>query len=543
MKFDQIPQYTRLVKKIFFPINPKEPFLLVYISENSSLIEDYQRLNLRRMDIRHVVVPKTRVPVTLLNGPLRKIYKALGLISYSTVMVFPKDKNLFYDLTPFFKKVDAVYKPTTYRTRAGFLIQNSIFNSFTSFTGNYQKVLVYSVDITKPINSFPNRKIFPILRQIKDGNINFDHMLLTVLDEGSARHRVLIKDGDYKFPRILSLLKSIKIQNTEEEKEEELNKASSEVMKKVSDDIPDGDKGRVRSAIKSFLSRDKNSLERINTGKVNDKDKDRVAVASVLYGTSGEMDKAKRIANKVAPGKLTSAVKAVSKQYADNILETKNAVNLSSSVYLQQADLPHLVDNKSPEHLFEKRRIDFQINLKKDMKEAFKVLERQDIPLMFQDLKIEDKPVRPGEIDKSDIARIAVLLQDKKGRKHKVRFNIPKIDPNSGVFRVNGRKKCLINQIALNPISFPNKHESKFESSYSVFRVYSMQMQKMPYLQIYMGTFRIPLLLFLGYAYGFDNSMKKYGIKHEIVQKRPGKEELFAPVPSSTPWRRYRDLF
>ena len=136
MKFDQIPQYTRVVKKVFFPMNPQEPYLLTYISENSSLIEDYSRLNMRRIDVRHVVVPKTRVPMTILNEPLRKLYKSIGLLSYSTVMVFPKEKNLFFDLTPYFKKIDATYRPTTYRQRAGFLIQNIIFNTFASFPSN-----------------------------------------------------------------------------------------------------------------------------------------------------------------------------------------------------------------------------------------------------------------------------------------------------------------------------------------------------------------------------------------------------------------------
>ena len=533
MRFDQIPQYTRIVKKVFFPQRPQEPYLLVYVSENSSLLEDYQRLNLRRVDVRHVVVPKTRVPVTILNEPLRKLYKSHGLLSYSTIMVYPKDKNLFFDVTPYLKKVDAVYKPTTYRQRAGFLLQNVIFKAFQSFSGNYQKVLVYSIDISKPINSFANRKIFPILRKLKDGEMNYDHMLLIVLDEGSARFRVLIKDGDYKFQRVYSLLKSIKIISSEEEKQEEIDKASAEVMRKVSNDIPAGDKGKIKSAIKTYLSKDDRALDRITTGRLSDTDKDRVAVASVIYGTSGELSKAKRIANSVSTKKLSKAVMAVSNQYADNLLETQKTTSTTSSIFLQQADIPKLVDNKNPEHLFEKRKIDFETNLKNDMINAFKVLERQDLPLRFDSLKIEGRPDRPGEIDKSDVARVAALLIARDGKKHKTRFNIPKIDPDTGVFRVNGKKKCLINQIVLNPISFLHKYESKFESSYSIFRVYSKQMKKDPFLQIYMGTFRIPLLVFLSYAFGFENTLTKYGIKYEIVDKRPPKEEIFTRVPSS----------
>lgn len=533
MKFDQIPQYTRMVKKVFFPMDQAEPFLLVYISENSSLIEDFPKLNIRRYDVRHVVVPKTRVPMTILNEPLRKIYKSIGLLSYSTVMVFPKDRNIFFDLTPYFKKVDAVYRPTTYRQRAGFLIKDIMFKSFASFPSNYKKVLLYSVDISKHINSFPNRKIFPILRDLKEGDTNFDHMMLITLDEGSARFRALIKDGEYKFQRVYNLLKSIKIKSSEEEKQEEVDAASNEVMKKISGSIPTGDSGKVKSAIQKFLSKDQRSLDQLSTGRVSSSDKDRVAVASVLYSTSGDLSKAKRLANSVSDKKLGTAVKAINKQYADNLLETKKAISLTDSIFAQQADIPRQLDYINPEHLFEKRKIDFETNLRNDMINAFKVLEGQDLPMKFESLEIQERPAKPGEIEKSDVARIVAVVIGKNGKRHKVYFNIPKIDPNTGTFRVNGRKKCLINQLVLNPISFPAEHEAKFESSYSIFRVYSKQMQKDPFLQVYMGTFRLPLLVFLSFAFGFDHTLDKYNIKYEIVEKRPSKEEIFTKVPAS----------
>ena len=100
-----------------------------------------------------------------------------------------------------------------------------------------------------------------------------------------------------------------------------------------------------------------------------------------------------------------------------------------------------MVDNKSPEHLFEKRKIDFETNLKNDMANAFKVLERQDLPMKFESVSIEERPEKPGEIDKSDVARIVAVLIGKNGLKHKVYFNIPKINPDTGIFRVNGKKK------------------------------------------------------------------------------------------------------
>ena len=75
MQFDLIPQYTRLVKNIMFKPNAKTPFLIIYFSENSDLFTDYHKLGFRKPDVRHVVVPRTRVPVTRLDPKARALYK------------------------------------------------------------------------------------------------------------------------------------------------------------------------------------------------------------------------------------------------------------------------------------------------------------------------------------------------------------------------------------------------------------------------------------------------------------------------------------
>ena len=72
-------QYTHIVDGVRFPPNMKDPYLLVYMAENSLLTDDYPHLNIRKQDVKTVVVPMTKIPRTLLTADLRKAYRGMGL--------------------------------------------------------------------------------------------------------------------------------------------------------------------------------------------------------------------------------------------------------------------------------------------------------------------------------------------------------------------------------------------------------------------------------------------------------------------------------
>ncbi len=533
IKFDLIPQYTRLVQGIRFPQQVKTPYLIVYFSENSSFFKDYHKLGIRKQDVRHVVIPKTRVPVTRLTPQSRDLYTSLGLLPFAVTMAFPKNKNIFFDLSLYLDAIEEAYKPSTYRQRAGFLVQNILYKTFNAFPSNYKKVLLYGVDYTKDIRSFTNRKVFPLMRQLKAGQIYFNDMILTTVGDDSAGHRLLVKDKEYQFPRLLQYIKKVKIIDSEEEETAEVNQAAKQVMNKVSSELPVGTNAKIGNAIKSFLGKDKESLNKVTSGEANTDDMKRITVASVLNQASGDKSKAKRLAKAVPKNNLGPAVSAVTKQYSDQFLDKPPTKDLSISVLVQSLGVPKMIDNKSPEHIFSKRRIDFETNLKKDMINAFKILENKEIPLKFENIKIVDAPPKAGEIDKSDIAHILITLKDSFGKTQKVKIAIPKIDPKTGVFRVNGRKKCLINQIVLNPISFPKQHRSRFESSYSVFHIESKKMRRVSYLESHMGSFHIPLLILLSFIFGLEKTLKQYKIKYKIVDTKPAKDAIFSKIPAS----------
>ncbi len=533
IQFKSLVQYTRVVDGIRFPQNNKEPFLLVYFSENSNLIEDYPKLNLRLVDLKHVVVPLTKIPRTRMTPAFKKIYQQYKLLPYASNMAFPKNRNILYDLSNYLNAIDVMYKPTTYRQRAGFLINNALLKAFVTFPSNYKKTLIYSIDMTKDLNSFVNRKVFPLLRHIKDGDLYFDNLILAMVGETDTRYRLLIKNGEFKFSRLFQLLKRIKPISSEEEQEEEIKNASQVVYSTVSNKIDVSGRGTVKNAIHDYLRKDKKTFEKASSNELSSDEINRATIASILFKVNGNLEKSKRLAKSIPSKNLAIAVKKISSQYKDEMLKPQETINTSEMIINNQSNIPKRVDNKSPEHIFNKRQIDFQTNLRKDLINAFKVLETQDIPLKFKSFKMSDLPSKMGEIRKSDVALITVILVDKFGNEHIIHLEIPKIDPNTGTFRVNGERKCLINQISINPISFPKEFDSKFESSYSTFHIYSKRTKTKQYLESYMGSFRLPFIILLSYAFGFEKTLKQYKIKHTITETKPSKDKLFCKVPLS----------
>jgi DNA-directed RNA polymerase beta subunit len=529
IQFKSWKQYTHVVDGVRFPQNVKEPFLLVYIGENSLFIDEYPRMNMKRVDFRLLVVPITKIPRTRLTSELRKLYKNSGLIPYPMQQKVPANKNIIVDLSNYLRAIELTYKPTTYRQRAGFLILNALTEAFGRFPGNYQKILLYSVDTKKAMNSFVNRKAFPLIREIKKGEtLPFDHMMMSYIGD-SPRYRLLIKNGEFQFQRVLHYLKTVKSTPADEEKQTSV-KSAANIVSKVVDKQLGGTTSPVRGAIENFLKRDEDETIKITSGDATRDEVTDVATAAILAGVSGDFDKAKAISQNIPPNRKVAALKAVNKNFASEIIKPQKTINYSTDPGVTAYSPETLVGNKSPEHVYEKRKLDFEKNLKRDLTNSFKVLEKEDIPIKFQKISIVPKPQRSGELMKSDINIAKVVLTDEFGNTHNISMELPRIDPNTGTFNLYGQKKCLINQLTQCPITFPKPGESRFESSYSVFRIYSKHLRREKYLEGFM-TYKMPLIFLLSYAFGFDETLKRYKIKYELTETKPKGEEFVSKIP------------
>jgi DNA-directed RNA polymerase beta subunit len=529
IQFKNWRQYTHVVDGVRFPPNAKQPILLIYFSENSNFINDYSKLNLRRVDFKTVMLPITTVPRTRLTPNLIKAYRSLKLIPLSLQQKTPPGQNIILDLSQYLSAIDVLYKPTNYRQRAGFLIKNTLLTTTRIFPDNFRKVFVYSIDLDVDVKSFVNKKIFPFLKEMKTDGFIFDDMILTTMQGVSSRYRYLIKDKEYLFPRVFHYVRNIKGIPTEEEQEEETVKAANLIMKTVDDEIEVGNKEKVKAAVKSYLAINPEETNKISSGDIDADEMRNITTTSILYKVSGDLEKSQRIAKNIPAPKRSLALKAIGKNLASELLQPEKTVDLSTDPRVMVFAPEKMVGSKSPNHVYKKRQVDFEINLKKDLVNSFRVLETKDVPLKFEKINIVEKPTRAGEIMKSDLNIANITLKDSFGNTHNVQIELPKIDPNSGVFRLNGRQKCLINQIVQNPITFPSPGESRFESSYSIFKIYVKTLRNVKYLEAFM-SYKMPLLFLLSFSFGFKETMSLYKIKYDITDTKPKGEDFVVKI-------------
>ena len=541
IQFKNLRIYSHVVDGIRFPTDQKEKFVLTYFPENSELVSDYPRLNLRPVDARIVIIPYTIVPRSKMTLELKKKFKSVGLISYSSTMKTPENKNLVYDLSEYFTSIDQTFHPSHYRQRLSLFIRSSVNKSFNGFEG-YKKVLIYSIDLTKPnLNNFIDRKFFPIVQQLKDGDFVFDDLILCLLTPGGARYRLLVKDRSFKLPRIILFLKSIKAVEEPEEvgdvDSDETNQAVVLVMNQISNKIVSKNKDNVTDAVKSYLAKDGVAKEKVLSKTVSNKGMEKIGSASILYKVNNDLTKSKQLANlafkttkPTIKKKVVSPLKVIDNRLSDQILPTEKPVSTTTDVLVKSSNVPQAVSNKAPNHLMKKRLVDFETNLKKDLTNSFKVLDTKELPLKIDSIKIVNKYEKAGEVEKSDISLVEAVVIDSNKNKHEIKIEIPRIDPNTGTFRINGQRKCLINQIVLCPITFPKKNEGRFESSYSVFRIRSKQTRTIKYLEIFLANAWLPLSVLLFYSFGFEETLKQYGIKFRLSEDKPEKTDWVVKV-------------
>jgi hypothetical protein len=99
---------------------------------------------------------------------------------------------------------------------------------------------------------------------------------------------------------VFNYLRNISPVKSEEEYDEEIqdietNEATEKIIDTVEKNIEDGTKEKVKYAIKSYLKKEPETVEKIIDNKVDDKEKHVKATASVLSKVSGERARSYRL--------------------------------------------------------------------------------------------------------------------------------------------------------------------------------------------------------------------------------------------------------
>lgn len=535
IQFKNLKQYIQSVDGIrWISSNINNPFLLTFFSENSTFLESYPRLNIRRIDARYAAIPRMKIPVSYLNQKIINDYKRIHIMAFPAGRKPPAKQNVIFDTTIYTSLIDQKFRPKNYRTRSGTLVKYGIDNSFIIYS-NFEKVLIYSIDLTKPFDSnWVNRKFYNFLIDLKEGNIDYDHLILNTISDSGSRYRLLVKDKSYDYNRLFPLIRRLKYTDEGEEvteiEDEELEKATTKITDSVKSVTSPENHEKITKIVKTYLISRPQEIEKTIV-EDNPEENAKTALTSILYKGTNSLRKAEKISRSVPKEKAKVAVQKLNTNYIDQLLVQDKTKSLSDDYFIEVLDIPKTVGNKNPSHLFKKRAIDFEKNLKTDITNSFKTLEAKELPLKLTSIKIIDKPEKSGEINKSDISLVTVNLVDKLENNHNITIQIPKINPSTGTFKINGQTKCLTNQIVLCPISFPKKGSSKFTSSYSTFHIESKQTKKLNYLQIFIGNQKLPFLILLGLSYGLKGALDLFDITYSISNTRPtDKSKLFCKI-------------
>ena len=529
----------KIHKGFRFRNDPKNPYMILYLSENSTFLNDYNKLSIQRIDIKNAIVPVTKIPRSYPTSQDRKIYKNIGYYLHPLNKP-PKGKNVIVDISKYLYLIDKIYKPKTYRQKHGNMIMNIVNDAFFQIPSNYEKILMYSIKIDKDFNeNYINRKIFLFLETLQEDTYPFDHMIICLTSDSGTYYRILIKDREFHFTKVRNYIKNVNEIEIENELEFDNKKKllAKNVIDSIKDKIDEKNKNILSQVINDFIDdHPEKATELLNKDGIGSIDEDKpeanydistddavdLASIAILVKNNNNFTKSKQMVknSKKSP---SEKLKHIEKRFVDPILVPPKAVVDNDDIVYKSNKISEAVDNVSPTHIFEKRKRDFSENLQKDMKLLFKSLEIKDVPLYVEKVQMIETPDQEWNLNKSDISFINVTLKDTKNKIHDVKIQIPRISED-GTFFLNGKRKCIINQMVQLPIQFPKPFSSKFESSYSMFYIYSKH-AKLDFLQIFMGTYKISLASIMFFAFGFEKTLNKFGIKYFSQDEKPAKEQ------------------
>lgn len=207
MKLKLFPMFAKMVS---IPTNEGKPFNVIFMSENSSFMEVYPKLNIRRQFCKKITAIPFKIPRLLaVMKNLIPYRKALSLIP----ILKPDNSNVFIDTTEFFNLIDSKFGQQAYRRPNVFQKIVDYFNSAKSF-GDADSILIYHVDMSKPIqaNILKRRSVvLALMAKVGEGALPFDNAVLAIERPAGIKFYSIFNKNQKPlgFSRVYTILKSL----------------------------------------------------------------------------------------------------------------------------------------------------------------------------------------------------------------------------------------------------------------------------------------------------------------------------------------------
>jgi len=517
---------------------------LIFYSENSTFLSSYPHLNIRRMFVRFGTILPSKIPRLQIVPKLLTQFTANKIIPIR--MNRPNLLNLFVDSTPYMEQLIARFKEGSYRRS---MVMNNILGYLQSTSQYYpdrSNILIYHVDLNKPIpENILNRRSFPLYMLFKD-TVPFDYVVLAI-QSGELTKYALLKNLETQLSvaRIFSIfrnLKTIELVDSDEIEKNEVDNYSDQVSSVVQSqhEIESEEKNmmvdpekpivsdKMTKAVNDYVTALDPEVKKdiLNRSHIDPTLSQAMMIKSSLFSITRDIDKTEKIFNKIDPKNYSKAIYAIKTDLAPSILEGDDYKNESRDLVYNKANVNNVNDNKNPSRVLNKRIVDFQESFESDLKKSFKILEsKSKHPLKVTSFKKNSIPVDPGDLDPTKLVRYDITLEDIKGNKHSVIFDIPEIQ-SDGTFLINGSKKYLIYQIIKDPIYFIKLGEAALQTMYATVATHHKLTKNKSYFISHIAGYWMPTSLLLFYAIGFAYTMKMFGITYSIVDVQPQERDI-----------------
>jgi len=503
---------------------------LLFFPENTTFIESFQFMNINPRYIKHVFIPVTKIPFnTRLEGGYRKILQDFKLIPFQNVIGGDYSellgKNFYIDTSTILGKVSEKWSLEKYNSGKSLNFINSIVNWLGGFPQTqFERVLLYVVNLNSLVPpKILNRRIFPVYDMIYNYSLGkvelpFDKLLMYFYDHTGGRW-VLLFDRNKKpnLARMKKIIQLVKDDNEDKQADYEINQIADKSIRNtpIDDESTPQQKNIIRKSIVNYIK---------STGDRSGIKGDVLLNKSLMYHKVGDLIKTVALARNMANTDNDSKIKEIKKIIPITI--TKEPIRMSiKNPAVSFAKPDELNDGINPKHILNLRKREFSENLINDVRDAFNTLNKEKIPLRVHSIKSKIVESGPDELSKTVKQLVSIDLIDDKDTIHEVELELPYMNPD-GAFTMNGIDKVLITQLVMYPIFFIKPYAGRFQSSYSTFTIHSKHLTKSSYLMIYIGGYKFPLSLLLGYKLGFSKMLKLFNIEGYSIVENNGDIKL-----------------
>lgn len=527
---------------------------LAFFGENVTFLESYRFLGIKPNFVKRVFVPRVPKPVrTYLNAQYKRALMAHKLLPKTGVFgdfSSVDDVNFYLDYSAQVEGLIKRYRIYKYHDSRSNKFLVPLLDTLSGVPQDkYERILLYTVSLDKPIpKKIFYKRIFMVFKMLwqwkskpEETLLPFDKVLMFMYGAKHGGRYVLLFDKDKKInniARLKAILLALRNDNFELETDEEAERDAQEISDEaeVLEDVDDETKDIVKDSVKHYIKTNPELVNNIEPSQIPQAElvepkkinKNQVALASVLSHAIGDPIRAIGIAKRLVSNKSIVDQKKILNKYAVYTLPKQKTVSAAKTPYISNANVPKLTNDVNPQHILEKRKQDFNVSLKEDMIDAFKILKTKNIPIDIKTVDVETIKTPPSELEPTIKDKYTVKLEDENKNEHSVTIELPHLT-DEGTFIINGQKKVIINQLITYPIFFFKPYHGRFASGYSSISLHSKILKYNSYLMMFAGGYKFPLIMYLAYRMGFDEALKLFNVTYELVD---GKEENGYALPN-----------